>query len=86
MFYYYISTSMFYFECCLPLHTHDDLGPLLKELLFGLLVDGGVGVAHHGDQHVEEEDRHHHLEEDEEGLGHAHVLTLLKVRVLHKRR
>ena len=33
-----------------------DLGPGLEELLLGGLYDDAVGVAHHGDQHVEQED------------------------------
>ena len=55
---------------------------LLQEFLLALLVDDGVGVSHHGDQHVEEEDGQDHLEDDEEGLADALVVGLRYVVVL----
>lgn len=51
----------------------DDLGPLLHPLLLALLDDERVRVAHHGDQHVEQQDGHHDHEDDEHDLGHRRV-------------
>ena len=65
-----------------PLDGHDHLGPLLQELLLRLLDDDGVGVAHHGDQHVEEQDGDEDLEEHEDCLGHGGVGTVVKLVVL----
>ena len=41
---------------------------LFQELFFTLFVNDGVGVAHHGDQHVEEENGDEDLKENKHRL------------------
>ncbi len=55
---------------------------LFQELLFTLFVDDGVGVAHHGDQHVEEENGNQDLKENEHCLRHAGINALAEFVVL----
>ena len=50
-----------------------NLSPGFEELLLSGLDNDPVGVAHHGDQHVEEEDGDEDLEEDKDNLGHPGV-------------
>jgi hypothetical protein len=57
---------------------------LFQKLLFTLLVDDGVGVAHHGDQHVEEKNRNQNLEENEHRLCHAGVSSFTQFVILKK--
>ncbi len=60
------------------------LRPLLEELLLALLVDHGEGVAHHGDQHVQQQDGQHHLEQDEEQLREAAERRAVETSVLKR--
>ena len=62
--------------------THPHELYLLQELLLGLLDDDGVGVAHHGNQHVQQEDGDQDLEEDKHGLRHVGVWTSIKIVIL----
>ena len=43
---------------------------LFKELLVGGADHDGVGVSHHGDQHVQQQDGNQDLEKDKNHLGH----------------
>ena len=67
-----------------PLDGHDHLGPLLQELLLRLLDDNRVRVAHHGDQHVEQQDGNEDLEKDKDGLCHRLIRTLAEILVLKR--
>ena len=55
---------------------------LFEELLVGGVDDDGVGVTHHGNQHVEQQDRDEDLEEDEDYPGHAGVRRLVELIIL----
>ena len=55
---------------------------LFEELLVCGADDDGVGVAHHGDQHVQQQDRDQDLEEDEHQLGHRGVGALIQLLIL----
>ena len=68
-----------------PLQCDDDFGPLFHEFLLALLDDERVGVAHHGDQHVQQQDRHHNHEDDENELRHGRVDRLAQRRILADR-
>ena len=65
-----------------PLQGHDHLGPRLQELLLGRLDDDAVCVAHHGDQHVEQEDGDQDLKHHEGEFRHLGVLALSKHGIL----
>ena len=65
-----------------PLQGHDHLGPRLQELLLGRLDDDAVRVAHHGDQHVEQEDGDQDLEHHEGEFRHLGILALSKHGIL----
>ena len=65
-----------------PLQGHDHLGPRLQELLLGRLDHDAVRVAHHGDQHVEQEDGDQDLEHHEGEFRHLGVLALSKHGIL----
>ena len=67
-----------------PLQGHDHLGPRLQELLLGRLDDDAVRVAHHGDQHVEQQDGNEDLEKDKNGLCHRLIRTLAEILVLKR--
>ena len=69
-----------------PLDGHDHLGPLLQELLLRLLDDNRVRVAHHGDQHVEQQDGNEDLEKDKDGLCHRLIRTLAEILVLKRQK
>ena len=58
---------------------------LFEKLLLRLFDDGGVSVAHHGNQHVEEEDGDQDLKEDEDHLGHVGVVALPEQVILPNR-
>ncbi len=55
---------------------------LFQKLLFTFFVDDGVGVSHHGDQHVEKENWDENLKENKHRLRHAGVCTLAQFVVL----
>ena len=55
---------------------------MFEELLVCGADDDGVGVAHHGDQHVQQQDRDQDLEEDEHQLGHRGVGALIQLLIL----
>ena len=55
---------------------------LFEELLVGGADDDGIGVAHHGDQHVQQQDRDQDLEEDEHQLGHRGVGAFIQLVIL----
>ena len=65
-----------------PLQCDDDFGPLFHEFLLALLDDERVGVAHHGDQHVEEENGDEDLKENKHRLRHTRVNTFAQFIVL----
>ena len=68
-----------------PLDGHDHDRPLLQELLLRLLNHDGVGVAHHGNQHVEEQDWDEDLENDKDQLCHGLVWTVPKFFILKEK-
>ena len=55
---------------------------LFEELLVGGADDDGVSVAHHGNQHVEQEDWNQNLEHHKGELGHLGIFALPKHGVL----
>ena len=55
---------------------------LFEELLVGCADHNGVGVSHHGDQHVQQQDGNQDLEKDKHHLGHRGVGTLIKFVIL----
>ena len=55
---------------------------LFEELLVRGADHDGVGVAHHGNQHVEQEDWDENLEHHKGELGHLGVLALSKHGIL----
>ena len=55
-----------------------------QEFLFRLLIDNGVGVAHHSDQHVEQENWDQDLKEDKHGFGHTRVRSVAEFVILKK--
>ena len=59
---------------------------LLEELFVCSFDDDGVSIAHHGDQHVEEQDGDQNLEQDEHGLRHGGVVALLDIFILRQER
>ena len=67
-----------------PLQGHDHLGPRLQELLLGRLDHDAVRVAHHGDQHVEQQDGDEDLEKDKDGLCHRLIRTLAEILILKR--
>ena len=59
---------------------------LLEELFVCSFDDDGVSIAHHGDQHVEEQDGDQDLEQNEHGLRHGGVVALLDIFILRQER
>jgi len=59
---------------------------LLDELLLALLDNVRVRVAHHGDQHVEQQYGHQHHEYPEHRLAEDRVSRVAQVRVLQHTR
>ena len=53
-----------------------------QELLFTLLVNKCIGVAHHGNQHVEKQNGNENLKEDENDLGHIRVWIFVQVFII----
>ena len=55
---------------------------LFEKLLVRGADDNGVGVAHHGDQHVQQEDGNQDLEDNKDHLGHSRIWTVIQIIVL----
>lgn len=63
----------------------DNLGPLLHPLLLRLLDHSHIGVAHHGNQHVEQQDGYEDHKDDEHGLGEIGICGLIEIGILQQK-
>ena len=58
---------------------------LFKELLIRGADDDSIGVTHHSDQHVQQQDGNQDLEKDKHHLGHGGVGTLVQFVILESK-
>lgn len=49
-----------------------------QELLLTLLIDSRISVTHHGNQHVEEQNRNENLKEHKNALGHVRIWRIIE--------
>ena len=49
------------------------MADLFDKFFLALLSDQGVGISHHGDQHVHQKNLDHHYEDDKDRLGQRRV-------------
>lgn len=59
-----------------------NFGPLLHPLLLRLLNDRHVRIAHHGDQHVKQQDRHEYHEDDKNRFRQVRIGRLVQIGIL----